>query len=60
MFNIGVGNFTKSSVLRLTNAGDFKKAGESFLMWNKAGGKVVAGLTKRRDAEKGIFLRGVV
>lgn len=55
-FNIGPGNFKKSSVLRKFNAGDTAGAASSFLLWNKAAGKVMAGLTRRREAEKKLFL----
>lgn len=55
-FNIGPGNFNKSSVLRKFNAGDTAGAANSFLLWNKAAGKVMAGLTRRREAEKKLFL----
>lgn len=51
-YNIGCGNFRKSSVLRLTVANPNDPAiANAFLMWNKAGGKVVRGLTRRREAE---------
>lgn len=55
-YNIGCGNFKKSSVLRLTiaNAKDPSIA-NSFLMWNKAAGKVIKGLTRRREAEAQLF-----
>lgn len=55
-FNIGLGNFQKSSVLRKFNAGDFVGAANAFLLWNKAKGRVLAGLTRRREAEKALFL----
>jgi lysozyme len=55
-YNIGPGNFAKSSVVRKLNAGDVDGAAQSFLMWNKAAGKVLAGLTRRREAEKKLFL----
>jgi len=55
-YNIGVGAFKKSSVLRYFNAGDHTKAADAILMWNKAGGKVLAGLTRRRMAERDLFL----
>lgn len=55
-FNIGVGAFGKSSVLRKFNAGDATGAADAFLMWNKAGGKALAGLTRRRNAERALFL----
>jgi lysozyme len=55
-FNIGVNNFKSSSVLRFVNAGDFKRAADAFLRWNKAGGKVLQGLIRRREAERALFL----
>ena len=55
-YNIGAGAFLKSTLLKKVNAGDFAGAGEEFLRWNKAGGKVVLGLTKRREREKQLFL----
>lgn len=55
-YNIGTGGFSKSTVLRKVNAGvegiEIQKA---FLMWNKAGGKVVNGLTRRRVKESTLF-----
>jgi lysozyme len=58
-YNIGTGAFRKSSALRLFNAGDKAGAAKAILMWNKAGGKVLAGLTRRREAEKKLFLTPV-
>ena len=55
-YNIGAGAFLKSTLLKKVNAGDFAGAGEEFLRWNKAGGKEVLGLTKRREREKQLFL----
>ena len=55
-YNIGVGAFLKSTLLKKVNAGDFAGAGEEFLRWNKANGKEVLGLTKRREREKQLFL----
>ena len=55
-YNIGPGAFLKSSVLRRFNAGDKAGAADAFLMWNKAGGKVLKGLTRRREAERALFL----
>ena len=55
-YNIGVGNFSKSTLLKKVNAGDFVGASEEFLRWNKAGGKELLGLTKRREREKQLFL----
>ena len=55
-YNIGVGAFLKSTLLKKVNAGDFAGAGEEFLRWNKANGKEVLGLTRRREREKQLFL----
>ena len=55
-YNIGAGAFLKSTLLKKVNAGDFIGAGEEFLRWNKANGKEVLGLTKRREREKQLFL----
>lgn len=55
-FNVGVGLFAKSSIVRLMLAGEPEKAAERFLLYNRAGGKVLAGLTRRRAAERALFL----
>ena len=55
-FNVGLGNIAKSTLLKKINSG--RPVGEvqaEFLRWNKAGGKVLAGLTKRRNAEAYLF-----
>lgn len=54
-YNVGPANFATSSVLRLLNAGDLANAAASFAKWNRAGGKVLAGLTRRRAAEAALF-----
>ena len=54
-YNIGVGNFLKSTLLKKVNAGDFVGASEEFLRWNKAGGKELLSLTKRRKREFDLF-----
>lgn len=56
-FNLGLGNLRHSTLLKLVNAGDFVGAANQFPRWNKAGGKVLAGLTRRREAEKQLFLK---
>lgn len=55
-YNCGVGNLNTSTLMRKLNAGDKAGAAEEFLCWNKGGGKVLAGLTKRREAERALFL----
>jgi lysozyme len=54
-YNVGSGNFLKSTLLKKLNAGDNAGAALQFLVWNKAGGKPVAGLTRRRKAESKLF-----
>ncbi len=55
-FNIGAGAFKKSTLLRLVNDGHFEAAAEQFLRWNRAGGREMPGLTRRRQAERQLFL----
>ena len=55
-YNIGIGNFSKSSVARLHKAGQYTGAASAFLLWNKAGGVVLAGLVNRRKAERNLYL----
>ena len=55
-YNIGAGAFLKSTLLKKVNAGDFAGAADQFLRWNKANGKEVLGLTRRREREKQLFL----
>ena len=57
-FNIGLGAFKSSSLLRHYRAGDKATTARDFLAWNKAGGKVMPGLVKRREAERNWFLYG--
>ena len=55
VYNLGPTNFKKSTLLRLLNAGRYEEAQPQFLRWNKAGGKVLRGLTRRRLAEAALF-----
>lgn len=54
-FNIGIGAFEKSSVLRLHRAGDHRGAAEAFGKWIYAGGKVLTGLQRRRAREADLY-----
>lgn len=56
-YNVGAGALQKSTLLKMLNNGDISSAAEQFLRWNKAGGKEVAGLTRRRQAERSLFLQ---
>lgn len=54
-YNIGLGAFRTSTLLRLLNKGELSAAASQFDRWNKAGGKTLAGLTRRRAAERKLF-----
>ena len=60
-FNIGLGNFQNSTVLRETNARHFVKAAAAFKSWVKGGNppKVLPGLVKRRASEAWLYTRPV-
>ena len=55
-FNLGIGNLKNSTLLKKLNSGDIQGAADQFLVWNKAAGHVMAGLTRRREAERTLFL----
>ena len=55
-FNLGAGNLKNSTLLRKLNAGDCYGAAEEFRKWVYAGGQVLPGLQKRREAEYELFL----
>lgn len=56
-YNIGTGAFRKSTCLRRFNAGDIEGAAEALTWFNKAGGKKLRGLVRRREAERALFMR---
>ena len=55
VYNLGAGNLKASTLLKVLNAGDYAGVPEQMLRWNKAGGKVLEGLTRRRQAEADLF-----
>jgi lysozyme len=57
-YNVGVGAFQKSSLLRKLNAGDYDAVPAELARWNKNDGKVMKGLTNRRAAEAGLWAKG--
>ena len=57
-YNIGTAGFAGSTVARKIRAGELDAAGNAFLLWCKAGGKVLPVLRGRRSAERQIFLKG--
>lgn len=56
-YNVGSGAYCKSSIARHFNAGNIRAACDAFLFYNKAGGREVGGLTRRRKAERELCLR---
>ena len=56
VFNVGATAFSHSTLLKKLKSRDFDAAADEFLRWNKAGGKVLRGLTTRREAERELFL----
>ena len=58
-FNVGLGNLQRSGLRMKTNRGEYLEAADEFLKWTKAGGKVLAGLVKRRNDERALYLSGV-
>ena len=55
-YNIGSSALGKSTLLKKHKAGDFKGAADEFPRWNRAAGKVLRGLTRRREAERALYL----
>ena len=54
-FNLGLENLKTSTLLRMHNEGDYKGAQKQFIRWNKANGKIMPGLTTRRQAEANLY-----
>lgn len=54
-FNVGISAFRSSTLLKKLNAGDYEGAADQFGRWTRAGGKVLAGLVRRRAAEAALF-----
>ena len=59
-YNLGVGNLQISTLLKMINRGELVEAADQFPKWNKAGGVVYRGLTRRRLAERSIYLDGLL
>lgn len=55
-YNLGSRALSTSTLLRKLKCGDYTGSADEFLRWNKAGGKVLNGLTRRREAERALFL----
>jgi len=59
-YNLGAESLKSSTLLKVLNAGDYDNCAEQILRWDKANGKVLAGLTRRRKAEAALFDSNVV
>ena len=55
VFNLGPNNLKSSTLLKVLNEGKYDEVPEQVVRWNKAGGKVLEGLKKRREAEALLF-----
>lgn len=55
-FNVGLGALRESTLAAKLKAGDVTGSANEFARWNKAGGKVLPGLVKRREAERALFV----
>lgn len=55
-YNVGNEALRTSTLMRYLNQGDLTSAANQMLRWNRAGGRVLAGLTRRRQAERAMFL----
>jgi lysozyme len=58
-FNVGTGNFSQSTLLKVVNAGTFDRVPSQLARWTKAGGKEVAALARRRQREIDLFFEGL-
>jgi lysozyme len=56
LFNVGAGRMNNSTLGRVLNQRNYRQAADELLKWNRAGGRVIAGLTKRRQEERQMFL----
>lgn len=54
-YNIGESAFKSSTLVQLIQAGNISAAAQQFIRWNKQSGQVLAGLTRRREAEAALF-----
>ena len=58
-YNVGTGAACRSTLVRKANAGDLYGACDELLRWNRAGGRVLNGLTNRRKAERAMCIRAL-
>lgn len=58
-FHYNTGAIGRATLTRKHRAGDYKGAADEFARWNRAGGRVLAGLTRRRKAEADLYRSGM-
>jgi len=56
VFNLGAGNYQRSTLRMKLNRGEYIAAAEEFWKWRRAGGIILRGLVRRHPAEKAMFL----
>jgi lysozyme len=57
-YNVGIGNLKRSTLLKLVNSNPNDPAiRQQFMRWNRAGGKVLLGLTRRRESEANLYFK---
>ena len=56
VYNLGPANLKSSTMLKVLNAGEYDEVPAQMKRWNKAGGKVLEGLIRRREAEACLFV----
>ena len=55
-FNVGAGALQRSTLRMKLNRGEYQGAADEFPKWRMAGGRILAGLVRRRTAERALFL----
>lgn len=55
VYNLGPANLKASTLLKVLNAGDYEGVPAQIRRWNKAGGEILDGLIRRREAEARLF-----
>lgn len=58
-YNLGPGNLANSTMLKKLNTGDYESVASEMQRWNKSGGKVLAGLVRRRESEAQLFCKPI-
>lgn len=59
-YNLGAGTLQRSTLRMKLNRGEIWDCAPEFLKYNKAGGKILKGLTRRREAESRLFIKGIL